>query len=325
MNGFRPKRLQGFTIIEIVATIVVASIIGIGFVSYITDSADSLNDASYRSKMASSGRTAIDRMALELQKALPRSIRVLPDDAMDVAYTGDQCIEFIPVLAATTYINPSFSGGGSDTFDVIDFSPSLEGTSGGFAAIYPTNDTAILYDGDNFDGVGDDEYSDWPNFPTRRPIQEISTIADTAVSSDRSVVTLVKPHRFRRRSPTDRFFVVDQPVSFCVVGDKLYRYSNYGFFASQVRQEEEATVCEVTNIPAETCLPGYAAISASPPRVKTLITDSIGSIDPLNKVLRFDIGTQSLTRNALVKIVMNISSEGDTLVLNHEVLTRSVP
>ena len=314
------NKSSGFTIIEIVVTILVVAIIGIGMISYIADSADSLNSASTRSKLATAGRTAIDRMAFELHNALPRSIRVTPTSGLNAS--GDQCIEFIPVRAATNYINPSFSGGGSSSFNVIAFSPSLEGTvaSDAYAAIFPIKNTAILYDGDN----PNNDYSQWPNFPQRRPIQKISTTTDTGPpDATLSVVTLVTNHRFRRRSPTKRFFVVDQPVSFCVVDDKLYRYSGYGFFANQV-QEEESVTCSVLGTPppnADRCLPDYAAISASPPRIKTLITDSIVN----DGLIAFSIGTQSLTRNSLVKIELNFSTEGDSLLLNHEVLTRSVP
>ncbi len=313
------KRSQGFTIIEVVVTISVAAIISIGLVSYISDSADSLYDSSRRSKMASAGRTAIDRMALELHNALPRSIRVTPTTGLNPS--GDQCIEFIPVRAATNYINPSFSGSGTMSFDVIEFFPTLEDTvaSDAYAAIFPTNNTAILYDGDNPDG----DYTQWPNFPARRPIQKIATISDTDPSDmNISVVNLVTSHRFRRRSPTKRFFVVDQPVSFCVVEDKLYRYSNYGFFADQVQREEGtgSPSCSVAAAhPDNRCLPDYSAIAEG--RIKTLITDSIDNKD----IIAFGIGTQSLTRNSLVKIELNFSSEGDSLRLNHEVLTRSVP
>jgi len=323
MNMIELERSQGFTIVEMVVTIIVVGIIGVGLVSYISDSAESLGDASRRSKMASAGRTAIDRMALELHNALPRSIRVMPAAVVpgDLNATGDQCIEFIPVRAATNYVNPSFSGSGSASFDVIEFSPSLEGTvaSDAYAAIFPTNNTAILYDGDN----PDDDTSLWPNFPQRRPIQKIGSITDKAPpDATLSVVNLVKSHRFRRRSPTKRFFVVDQPVSFCVVEDKLYRYSNYGFFANQVQEEESGTcVIEPSGTISDRCLPDYSALSASPPRIKTLITDSIDNAG----IIAFNIGTQSLTRNSLVKIELNISAEGDSLLLNHEVLTRSVP
>jgi MSHA biogenesis protein MshO len=313
----------GFTIIEMVVSIVVVGIIGIGMVSYISDSADSLNSAASRSKLASAGRTAIDRMALELHNALPRSIRVTPvADGVTPLYfgDGDQCIEFIPVRAATNYVNPSFSGGGSSSFDVIEFSPSLEGTvaSDAFASIFPTNNTAILYDGDNPNG----DYTQWPNFPQRRPIQKISTITDPP-DVTLSTVNLVTSHRFRRQSPTKRFFVVDQPVSFCVAGDKLYRYSDYGFFANQAQREEGIGGCSVEAVsPDNRCLPDYTtAIAASPPRIKTLITDSIDNAG----VTAFSIGTQSLTRNSLVKIELKFSTNGDSLLLNHEVLTRSVP
>ncbi|MFT4817641.1 MAG: MSHA biogenesis protein MshO [Pseudohongiellaceae bacterium] len=319
MKNYNYNKSSGFTIIEIVVTIILVGIIGFGMVSYVVDSADSLNNSATRSRLASAGRTAIDRMTLELHNALPRSIRVTPTAGLNAF--GDQCIEFIPVRAATNYVNPSFSGGGSISFDVIEFSPSLEGTvaSDAYAAIFPTTNTAILYDGDNPDA----DTSLWPNFPQRRPIQKISTITDKVVpDATLSVVNLVTSHRFRRRSPTKRFFVVDQPVSFCVVEDKLYRYSNYGFFANQV-QEEESGTCTIEAPPTVSarCLPDYSAISASPPRIKTLITDSVDNAG----IIAFNIGTQSLTRNSLVKIELNFSSQGDSLLLNHEVLTRSVP
>jgi hypothetical protein len=99
-----------------------------------------------------------------------------------------------------------------------------------------------------------------------------------------------------------------------VVGDKLYRYNNYGFFTSQVTQEEQATVCEKAS--NQTCLPNYAAAPD-----KRLITDSIDNTG----ITAFQIGTQSLTRNSLVKIELNFTADGESITLNHEVLTRNVP
>ena len=135
-----------------------------------------------------------------------------------------------------------------------------------------------------------------------------------SASANRTTVTLVKSHRFRRRSPTQRFFVVEDPVSFCVVGDKLYRYSNYGFYTSQVSQEEESGVCEVAS--NQTCLPNY---NSAP--YKTLITDSIDNTG----MTAFTVGSQTLTRNSLVEIELNFVADGESITLNHEVLTRSVP
>lgn len=306
--SFHHKRNKGFTIIEMVATIVLTAIMAIGFVGYIGRTVDGINSASTRNQLASAGRIAIDRLAMELRNALPNSIRVTPTSGLNG--TGDQCIEFIPVRAATSYINPPFLGMGGSTFDVVDFTPSQHAVTGGYAVIYP-NRQNYLYDGDN------GAYALWPNFTTNRPIQEIFDIQDS-VSADQSTVTLVKTHRFRRRSPNQRFFVAEQPVSYCVVADKLYRYSDYGFFSTQVDVEESGT-CIVTT--PDRCLPNYAALSASPPRFKTLITDSVDNAG----LIAFTVGTQTLTRNALVAMELNFSSSGDSITLNHEVLTRIVP
>ena len=111
--------------------------------------------------------------------------------------------------------------------------------------------------------------------------------------------------------------MVEQPVSYCVVGDKLYRYTDYGFFASQDTEEESGT-CTVTPDPPDTCLPNYAA---GPTRKKVLITDSIDNTG----LTAFSVGSQTLIRNSLVEIIFNMSADGNSITLNHEVLTRSVP
>lgn len=296
------QKQVGFTIIEMVVTIAISGILAIGIVSFIGDSVSSLTTSANRNKIATSGRIAIDRLAMEIHNALPNSIR-----ATTAAAGGDQCIEFIPVRAATTYINPSFSSGGSTTFEVVDLTPSQHGVSGGYAVIYPRNQNR-LYDGDNGASAG------WPNFPAnRRPIQEITSIADSA-SPDQSTVTLVESHRFRRRSPSQRFFIVDDPVSYCVVGENLYRYTDYGFYTTQVSTEEESGVCEVALDDA--CLPNYAAAPS-----KMLITNDLDNTG----LTAFTVSAQNLRRNSLVAIQFNFTANNDSIILNHEVLTRSVP
>lgn len=294
-------RQQGFTLIEMIAAIVVSAIIAIGVVDFIGRSVEGFDSSANRNQLASAGRTAIDRLAMELHNALPNSIRTTT-----AAPGGDQCIEFIPVRSSTTYINPPLAGPGATTFDVVDFVPTEHGTSGGFAVIYPDN-VNELYDGDNGAPAG------WPNFPARGRIQGIATIADSA-APDQSTVTLVKAHRFDRRSPNDRFFVTEEPVSYCISGDKMYRYSNYGFYAAQTDEEEAPGTCEVAS--GDACLPNY---SAAPN--KMLITDSIDNTG----LTTFSVGSQTLTRNALVSINLNLTSDGDVVNLKHEVLTRSVP
>ena len=294
------RQQRGFSIIEMVVAIVVSSIMAIGIIDYIGRSVEGISSSANRNQLASAGLMALNRLGMELHNSLPNSIRETTATA-----GGDQCLEFIPVRAATSYINPPFSGGGGTIFDVVDFVPSQHGVSDGFAVIYPNRQDEI-YDGDNGASTG------WPNFPTRGPIQEITSIVDSA-AADQSTVTLVITHRFNRQSPNKRFYVVDEPVSYCVVGDKLYRYTNYGFYTTQV-DEEESGMCVVAS--NDRCLPNYAAAPD-----KMLITNNIDNTG----LTAFTVGTQTLTRNSLIAIVLNITSDGDSIMLNHDVLTRSVP
>ena len=293
---------RGFTLVEVVVTIVLSGILAVGLVNYIRDAGEGFATTGNRNQLASAGRVAIDRIALELHNALPHSIRATSPTA-----GGDQCLEFVPIRALTSYLDAPVTGGGSTTFDVVEFEPSQQGTTGGFAVIYP-DDIDEIYDGDN--GAS----SAWPDFPDRGAIQGIDNIADSTEPEARSTITLVKSHRFDDSSPQRRFFLVDEPISFCVKGDKLYRYTNYTFYQNQVSQEEEAGVCEVAN--NDRCLPNYAAAPD-----KMLITDNLDNTG----LTAFTVTPQTLNRNSLIAMEFNFTSDGDAIVLNHEVFSRAVP
>lgn len=206
------NRQRGFTIIEIVVTILVSSILAVGIVGYIGDAIEGFAASGNRNKLATSGRVVVDRVAMELHNAVPNSLRVTTAQA-----GGDQCLEFMPFSGATTYIDPPFTGSGGTEFDAIDFNPTLILVSPAdvHAVIYPIN-TQDLYDGGS---------------PGPRAL--VDEIEDTGGADGKVTITLDATHRFSRRSPVQRFYIASEPVSFCVVGAQLFRYENYGFQSSQ--------------------------------------------------------------------------------------------
>lgn len=304
----KTHKIKGFTLIEAIVSILISSIITIGVVNYIADSAEGMEAAARRNRLAASGQVAIQRLTFELHNALPNSVRV-------AASGGAECLEFIPVRALTSYLDPSFRGSGSTSFEVVDFTPDQVDAPGGYAAIFP-DDTDRLYDGDD-----SATYADWPDFPNNGPIKSIASITEEppddpmAVPDARTTINLVEDHRFRRRSPNQRFFLVEQPVSYCVREGKLYRYTDYTFFQDQVTQEESGA-CVVTT-PAR-CLPNYAAV---PARQKVLMVDSIEDTgDPV-----FTVEPQTLRRNSLVRLDFTMSAEGESIRVIHEIHSRMVP
>lgn len=276
----RSDRQSGFTLLEMVITIVVSSIMAIGIVSFIGDAVTGFISAGNRNQLSSAGRTVVDRIALELHNALPNSIRVTT-----AAPNGDQCLEFIPFLGASSYVNPPFTGNGGDEFEVINFNPSLIAgpASGLFAVIYPINLEAVYED----------------PIPSAGPRAEIDQISDPAPADGRVTVTLTGTHRFSRRSPVDRIYVTESPVSFCISGNYLFRYQNYGF---------ENTQPQVAGLPA-----------TAPDRA--LISDSISNA----ALTAFTIQEATLRRNAIVSINLNFVDTLDTVRLQHEVQIRNVP
>ncbi|MDO9317483.1 MAG: hypothetical protein Q7V56_04705 [Gammaproteobacteria bacterium] len=202
--------------------------------------------------------------------------------------SGDQCLEFVPALKATTYVNPSFSAGGSASFEVINFNPltTYASPAGIYAVIYPI-DTDELYSYDN--NVG--------------PLALVDAISDPSGVDGVMTIGLNAAHRFERRSALQRLFLVDQPVSFCVVGNKLYRYRDYGFAAAQ----------------CDTALPGCLLPTTLPDRA--VFADNIDNTG----LSAFTMSDATRRRNAVVSFDLNMTSQGDTVRLNHEVLIHNVP
>ncbi|MDF1766945.1 MAG: type II secretion system protein [Gammaproteobacteria bacterium] len=290
---------RGFTLLEMVAVISITAIIAVGIVSYIADAATGYDAAASRNKLAQSGRIALDRLSIELHNSLPNSLRVTPATA-----AGEQCIEFIPVIGATTYVNPPLFLPSTE-FSVVQFSPNLESATGGYVAIYPTQENEVY----------DAEYATATGFPAIGPIEAVSNIDDTIPSTTQlSRVTLQSSHRFSEPSPNSRLFYIQDPVSYCLRNNKLYRYTDYGFYSVQTAVEAEAGVCVVAS--GDRCLP-----SASAGGSRLLITNNVSNAGRT----AFKLIPQTLARNALVSIDLRFESQGEFVALNNQVLMRSVP
>ncbi|MEX1199137.1 MAG: prepilin-type N-terminal cleavage/methylation domain-containing protein [Pseudohongiellaceae bacterium] len=293
-SPIQTAKAAGFTLVEAVIAIVVAAILAVGIIDYIGNSVEGYTSAASRNQLASSGRTVIDRLALELENAVPNSIRVTPTTA-----TGDQCLEFLPFEAVTTSIDAPTTGQGSQTFDIVQSRPGFDSSSAGgyYAVVYPNN-TGDLYD---VGGATD-----------RGSVAVIDSFG--GVSGGVQTITLTEQHRFPRRSPVERMFITRQPVTFCVVDNRIYRYSEYGFQATQCASPDVAAL----GVDWNDCLPG------SPATGRHLITDNVdNSVD--GGLTAFTYSPSALRRNAIVALDLNFTARGDTVRLTHDVLARNVP
>lgn len=282
MTLSRKNAARGFTLVEAIAAILLLAIISIGLTQFIGFSSEGYQETSERNRLSASARVVIERMSMELHNALPNSVRITADLG-----AGDQCLEFLPVLAASTYIDPPFRpAAATSTIKVVEFNPSQ--TTGAYVVIYPRSESDI--------------YQDLP-LPTTGHVAGVQSITAHATLANVEVVTMTPTHTFRRRSPEDRIYLVDDPVSFCVDGDRLYRYQGYDLSADQP-------------VPG-----GSPALPANTSEGRAVLSTDIDN----NGFTAFDQLAATLRRNAIVQFEFNFSAQGESITMNHEVMLHSAP
>lgn len=291
------RRVRGFTLVELIVVIVLLSIMSLVSVKFIANIAEGYVDSSRRQNMADVTQLAVERIGRELRNALPNSVRVSSD-------ANTSCIEFIPVLGASSYEDLPVATA-SDTFTAIPLgADAITRWQAGqplYVAVYPITEAGLY-------SVEEDTVVALLN--NAQIFINAMNEADPAASF---IATLSDTHQFPTESPSARFYVVGSPVSYCLIaasGD-LYRYENYfsagtAFFAAQPMPGQ---------VPLE--LP-----STEPNRALLASGISTASAFPNPAFASLQI---SLQRNALVVFDMQVSDAGESVRIQHVVQVRNAP
>lgn len=252
---------KGFSLIELVITIVVLGAIMAGTASYITNSTVAYTNVAQRDQLTTLGRITIERVTRELRNALPNSIRI-----------QNNCLEFFPVKAGSVYFDlPTSTAGNSFTARsfTIPAGANIE-----HVIVYPINVNTLYNSG----GTG--------------PLAGFNGAAGAPTIT----VTLSGNHQFPLHAPQRRFFLAEDPVSYCIVGTNLNRYENYSVNAVQATPPASAPQLVAENIQ----------------------TNDGGAVTP------FIYTPGSLQRNGLVTLDFRFLVDGDWIRLSHEVQIRNV-
>lgn len=269
LYGFSNNR--AFTLLELIIVILLISIMAISLGNLTSNSIYGYIDAKDRNKLSQSSRWLLERLTREIREALPQSIRTANSG-------GFYCVEFMPITNASSYIDLPANGLVS-TVSAVNF--DLLSTSSQIIAIMPINSNDLYSN----NGV----------------LGSIGSISASLINPSIVDIQLTSPTIFLRRSPQNRFYLLQTPVSFCLNSSSgtVNRYSNYAM----------------------------SFVQATPPANGNPIAKSFVAID---SVFQYQPG--SLTRSGLLQISLRaknidritIGTE-ESFEVFHEVHLRNVP
>jgi MSHA biogenesis protein MshO len=220
--------LCGFTLIELILVIVVLGILATATTSFIGLGSRMYAEASDRDRLLSQSRFALERLTRELRNALPNSVR------LHDAGNGWQCIEFVPVLVAARYTTiPTLAqptaAPPDNSIQLFSMASEWERLSEEEASYIAANKTFRVY------VYATDKSHIYAALEPSSGRFHSLTSTDLYTISAGSAPYTVELHlsaatSFSSGSPSNRLYLADQPVSYCINNTSQFvRYQSYGF------------------------------------------------------------------------------------------------
>ncbi len=287
------KLSAGFTLIELILVIVILGVMSAGIGGFITLTTQTYINVTERDEIVASARFSIERLNRELRNAVPNSVRV-NGKAGSTPGNDMQCLEFVPIVASTVYtdipVNPEPK---SSVLSVIEFADVDDND---YQCSSNCTDRLIVYP-----LISDDIFANQQD-DTGKAFA-FDSVTPTAVDGEWTIgLESILGVKFDDDSPTNRLYIFNTPVSYCVSDTIITRYQNYGFYLSQPLPPNDANT------------------------QSSLMAESLVEVDLDNTAtLPFAMSEATLLRNALVTIQLSFTRDDEDYVFNNEVHIHNVP
>ncbi|MFT5221226.1 MAG: MSHA biogenesis protein MshO [Planctomycetota bacterium] len=226
--------------IELIVVIVLLGIVGSVAGVLITKPIEAYRDQARRQQLVDQGEMSLRQIARDVRRALPNSLRVTP-------VAGGWALEMVNTVDGARYRDEATTLDYTSDIHWLDFTQpddqfnflgrlnnlaSADFAAGGLRlVIYNTSATSP---GSNIYAEAAD-ISDYQGIITRGDMSFTLGTLSPGTSSEEDYLIFSDAFMFTRKSPGQRLFVVDGPVSYIcdLATSRITRYSGYSFAASQ--------------------------------------------------------------------------------------------
>jgi MSHA biogenesis protein MshO len=284
------RHSRGFTLIELVITMVVASIVSAMMALFLASPVQSYTDQSRRAALVDAADGALRVIARDVRRALPNSVRV----------NGTGTTSIVELMRTTEAVRYRSTGTGSGSATDLDFG-AADGeftTLGKFTTISrPFDSTAYYLAVYNVGVAGADAY-ELANVIT--PQGTRITIDDgTEAGTDR--LTMAPAFQFAYSSPSQRVFLVEGPVAYLCdnTAHTLTRFTGYTPAADSTTRDSASELIAAGAVPA-------------------LIAGDVAGCS-------FDYAAGSTQRAGLLTAALTVSRSGEQISLLEQVHVVNTP
>ena len=281
---------HGFTLVELVITIVLTTIV-VSFMSvFISGPVRAYTDQGRRAELVDVAENSLRRIARDIRRALPNSVRVTASGSV-------VALELLSTVDGVRYRDRPPPGNPAKrlSFTAPDDAFNSVGTFTGI--VRPFSSTTHYLSIYNVGVPGADAY-ELANVITP-PKTRIDIDADTAPGEDNVRVT--PAFQFAFASPGQRVYLIDHAISYLcdTAAGTLMRYSGYAIAADQTGRDSNGELL------------GAGADA-------TIIADQVSTCS-----IAYAPGTSQ--RAGLVTLELDVSDAGETVSLLHQVHVDNVP